>query len=110
MYEVLGQAMAILLGSVPKPFLSALRERPAFGGKLWYFLPFTASHPKSGKCVMNRSVERRLRDAVRFLDDGTKEKPLRKRKPNPSTMEKRLMDAKKALRRKRVYRFWVGSH
>jgi hypothetical protein len=47
---------------------------------------------------MNRSVERRLRDAIRFLDDGIKEKPLQKRKPRPSSMEKRLMEARKAFK------------
>jgi len=49
---------------------------------------------------MNRTVERRLRDAVRFLDDGTREKPPQKRKSKPSSMEKRLMEAKKAFRRR----------
>jgi hypothetical protein len=49
---------------------------------------------------MNRSVERRLRDAVRFLDDGIKGKPLQKRKPKPSSIEKRLMAARKAFKKR----------
>jgi len=49
---------------------------------------------------MNRTVERRLRDAVRFLDEGTKEKPLQKRKPKPSSMERRLLAAKKAFKKR----------
>ena len=48
---------------------------------------------------MNRSVERSLKDVVRFLGDGTKEKPLQKPAPKPSSMEKRLTDAKKAFKR-----------
>ena len=51
---------------------------------------------------MNRSVGRRLRDAVWFLDDGIKEELLQKRKPKPSAMEKRLMDAKKAFQEEAV--------
>jgi hypothetical protein len=41
-----------------------------------------------------------LRDAVRFLDDGTREKPLQKRKPKRSSMEKRLTEAKKAFKKR----------
>ena len=49
---------------------------------------------------MNRTVKRRVRDAVRFLDDGTREKPLQKRKPKRSSMEKRLTEAKKAFKKR----------
>ena len=47
---------------------------------------------------MNRSLESKLRDAVRFLDDGIKEKPKTKHSPRNSSMEQRLMAAKKAFK------------
>jgi len=47
---------------------------------------------------MNRSLESKLRDAVRFLDDGIKEKPKTKHSPRKSSMEQSLMAAKKAFK------------
>ena len=45
-------------------------------------------------------METELRNAVRYLGSGgeIKEKPKQKRARRPSAMEKRLMDAKKALK------------
>jgi hypothetical protein len=51
--------------------------------------------------MAKRSMERQLKDAVRYLDKGTPVQPLQKRQPKPSSMEKRLMDAKKAFKRSR---------
>jgi hypothetical protein len=49
---------------------------------------------------MNRSVESKLRDAVRFLGDGIKEKPKTKHPHRKSSMEQRLMAAKKAFKKR----------
>jgi len=49
---------------------------------------------------MNRTVGRKLRDAARFLDDGIKEKPKTKHPPRKSSMEQRLMAAKKAFKKR----------
>jgi hypothetical protein len=48
---------------------------------------------------MNKTVESKLRDAVRFLDNGIKEKPKTKHPPRKSSLEQRLMAAKKAFKR-----------
>ena len=49
-----------------------------------------------------RGMERELRDAVRYIGSSgeIKEKPKQKRARRPSAMEKRLMQAKKALGRR----------
>jgi hypothetical protein len=49
---------------------------------------------------MNRSVERKLKDAMRFLGDGIKEKPKTKHPPRKSSMEQRLMAARKAFKKR----------
>jgi hypothetical protein len=48
---------------------------------------------------MNKTVESKLRNAVRFLGDGIKEKPKTKHPPRKSSME-RLMAAKKAFKKR----------
>jgi hypothetical protein len=45
---------------------------------------------------MNRSIESKLKEAVRYVGGGIAPTPLQKRKPKPSSIEKRLMEAKKA--------------
>jgi hypothetical protein len=50
--------------------------------------------------MANRSLESKLRGAVRFLSDGTKEKPKTKHPPRKSSMEGRLMAAKKAFKKR----------
>jgi hypothetical protein len=49
-----------------------------------------------------RKMETELRNAVRYLESGgeIKGKPKQKRARRPSAMEKRLMEAKKALKGK----------
>jgi hypothetical protein len=49
---------------------------------------------------MNRTVESKLRAAVRFLGAGIKEKPKTKHSPRKSSMEQRLMEAKRAFKKR----------
>ena len=49
--------------------------------------------------MANRSLESKLRGAVRFMEHGTKEKPKTKHPPRKSSMEQRLMEGKKAFKR-----------
>jgi hypothetical protein len=49
--------------------------------------------------MANRSLESKLRDAMRFIDKGIKERPKTKHPPRKSSMEQRLMAANKALKR-----------
>jgi len=49
--------------------------------------------------MANRSLESKLRGAVRFLDHGTKERPKTKHPACKSSMEQRLIAAGKALKR-----------
>jgi hypothetical protein len=51
---------------------------------------------------VSRSVEQKLREAVRYVGSGGELKPkaIQQRKRRPSTMEKSLMAAKKAFKRR----------
>jgi hypothetical protein len=44
-------------------------------------------------------MESKLREAVRYVGGGIAPTPLQKRKPKASSMEKRLMNAKRAFKR-----------
>jgi hypothetical protein len=52
--------------------------------------------------AVSRSVEQKLREAIRYVgsDGEEKPKPIQNQKRRPSAMEKRLMDAKKAFKRR----------
>jgi len=88
------------MGPAKKLLMLATRSGPRNCARISNFLSSFEVGYTSKKCVMNRSVESKLRDAVRFLGDGIKEKPKTKHPPRKSSMEQRLMEAKKAFRRR----------
>ena len=88
------------MGPAKKLLMLATRSGPRNCARISNFLSSFEVGYTSKKCVMNRSVESKLRDAVRFLGDGIKEKPKTKHPPRKTSMEQRLMEAKKAFRRR----------
>jgi hypothetical protein len=51
--------------------------------------------------MAKRSIEKQLRDSIRYLEKGIPVQPLQKRQPKLSSIEKRLIDAKKAFKKSR---------
>jgi hypothetical protein len=101
-----------LLGSCDENFFLGDAERPKnyckrskFQGDSLRIFPSRNGQKTEEKSVvkgqrsMNRSLESKLRGAVKFLKDGTKEKPKTKHPPRKSSMEQRLMAVRKADKR-----------
>jgi hypothetical protein len=63
---------------------------------------------KREEFFMSRSLEQKLREAVRYVGSGGEEKskPIRQRKKRPSAIEKRLRMQRRCSRRDSAY----GSH